>query len=72
MGKPNPMGATFAERTAAARGDKDFADPTPAAPEAAENTSFAQRAKAAVKAVKGDDDKVEDKAVKKAAASKKS
>lgn len=68
MGKPNQQGATFAERAAAARGDKDFVDPRPAATEVQENSSFATRAKA----VKVDDAAVEDKAVKKAASSKKS
>ena len=44
MTKPDPMGSTFAERVAAAKGETKFADPTPALPADAANTTFAQRA----------------------------
>jgi hypothetical protein len=49
MAKPNLMGATFAERAAAAAGVSSFEDPTPENPEPQENTTFAQRAKASKK-----------------------
>jgi hypothetical protein len=38
------MGATFAERAAAAAGKKTFTDPTPPMPEPQPNTTFAERA----------------------------
>lgn len=44
MAKPNPMGATFAERAAAARGVDDFEAPSLAAPSAVPNSTFATRA----------------------------
>lgn len=68
MAKPNPMGATFAERAAAAAGEKDFKDPTPASTDAQENTSFAERAKAAKKTSSKavDTDDAENKSVKSA------
>lgn len=74
MGKPNPMGSTFAERKAAAEGKASFTDPTPDPADEAENTSFADRAKAAKKASSKavDSDGAEDKSVKKSAAKKKS
>lgn len=74
MAKPDPMGATFAERKAAAEGKATFSDPTPDAPGADENTTFADRAKAASKATtkQVEDDGAENKAVKKTAARRKS
>lgn len=72
--KPNPMGATFAERAAAAAGKASFDDPTPAARDAEDNTTFAGRAKAAKKTPSKavDSDGAENKAVKKSATKKKS
>lgn len=59
-GKPNRMGATFAERKAAREGE-DF-ESTPA-PETG-NTTFAERGgKSNAKAVDAETDEVEDKAV---------
>lgn len=43
MAKPNPMGATFAERAAAARGDENFEAPAPSTA-ALPNSTFASRA----------------------------
>lgn len=62
--KPNRMGATFAERLAARNGDTSF---TPVDLPITDNTTFAERAgKPSKKAVKDDDEQVEDKAVKSA------
>jgi hypothetical protein len=73
MAKPNPAGATFAERAAAADGKASFTDPTPKPEDAADNTTFAERAKAAKKtsskAVASDG--AENKAVAKKSARKK-
>lgn len=41
---PNPMGATFAERAAAARGDNDYEAPNTDAPRMVPNSTFASRA----------------------------
>lgn len=72
MAKPDPMGATFAERKAAAEGKASYDDPTPDAPGAEDNTSFADRAKAAKKAdAKQVESGAENKAVKKSAAKRK-
>ena len=73
MAKPNPGGATFAERAAAAAGKASFTDPTPKLPSDAENTTFAERAKAAKKTASKavDSDGTENKAVAKKTASKK-
>ena len=73
MSKPTLMGATFAERKAAAEGKSTFVDPTPAAGEADENTTFADRAKAGKKASakQVDSDAAENKAVAKKATSRK-
>jgi hypothetical protein len=77
MAKPNPMGATFAERAAASQGQSTFTDPTPKPGEAAPNTTFAERAKAGTKQVKSSenkavqaDDAEEKKPAKKTAAKK--
>lgn len=43
--KPNPMGTTFAERTAAARGDTSFDPPVADEATPVPNTTFAERAK---------------------------
>jgi hypothetical protein len=70
MVKPDPMGATFAERAAAARGDKDFDRPAPEAQDVEDNSTFGDRGSKAVQS-----DGAENKAVKSAAkktASKKS
>ena len=84
MPKPSPDGATFAERAAAARGDKDF---TPLKVKVQKNSTFGSRAKGSDpvdvepepnssfsdrKAVDAEDDGAENKAVAKKAASKKS
>lgn len=64
MAKPDPMGATFAERAAAAAGQSSFTDPRQDPAEAEDNSTFGSRAptkKASSKAVKSDD--AEDKAV---------
>lgn len=44
MAKPNPMGRTFAERAAAARGDEDFTSPERDAPTSVPNSTFGSRA----------------------------
>ena len=73
MAKPNPMGATFAERAAAASGKDSFKDPTPKAEDAEPNSTFAERAKAAKKTSSKavDSDGAENKAVAKKTAAKK-
>lgn len=67
MSKPNPMGASFAERAAAARGDKSFDAPKVETSEADANTTFAERAKGTKKseskAVDNDAEGAENKAV---------
>jgi hypothetical protein len=74
MSKPNPMGGTFAERTAAREGKASFNDPTPNPANEFENTTFAERAKAAKKTASKavESDGAENKAVAKKTASKKS
>jgi hypothetical protein len=69
MAKPNPMGGTFAERTAAAEGKSSFDAPEVVLPGEFENSTFAERAKAAAKNV--DAESVEDKAVAKKTTSRK-
>lgn len=70
MAKPNPMGSSFAERAAAARGDEDWAPPEDESAEPAPNTTFAERAGAEAKVVTAEDEKSEGKAPKKRAAKK--
>ena len=65
-GMPSAMGATFAERAAAAKGNKTFKDPREDPPEPVENSSFGSRRKPAGKAVQS----AENKAVKSSARSK--
>ena len=60
---PSAMGATFAERAAAAKGNKTFKDPREDAPEAVENSTFGSRGKPSRKAVQS----AENKAVKSSA-----
>jgi hypothetical protein len=73
MAKPNPAGATFAERAAAAAGKSSFTDPTPKPEDVEENATFAERAKAAKKTSSKavSSDSAENKAVAKKSASKK-
>ena len=67
MAKPSSMGATFAERKAAAEGMASFTDPTPKPGDAAENTTFAARAKMnankSTKTVDNESEGAENKAV---------
>jgi hypothetical protein len=74
MSKPNPMGATFAERAAAAAGKASFDAPDLTNQKPEGNSTFGERAgrgkKAPAKQVKADE--VEDKAVTAKKTSKKS
>lgn len=76
MTKPNPMGSTFAERAAATAGASSFTAPKVESAEPQDNSTFAERGKAAKKAgakqVDADAEVAENKAVKKSAAKKKS
>ena len=66
VSKPDPMGATFAERAAAAKGNKAFKDPREDSPEVVENSTFGTRGgKGGSKAVAPTE--AEDKSVKRSA-----
>jgi hypothetical protein len=71
MAKPNPMGGTFAERTAAAEGKSSFDAPKVDLPGEFANSTFAERTKTNKKAVDAEDDGAENKAVAKKSAAKK-